>query len=132
MNDKFLHITNSLNDQYPPADIPEDIAWAEMRKLLDDDDDTVLPPPPPPMPPNGNGYWKYGLLLLLILIAGIAVYVNSNKQSLQTAKHEENTANQKVNEQNKDSAQSLNNNVSAEENNSNNPVDSHCYQSAGK
>ena len=68
MNDKFLHITNILNDQYAPADIPEDIAWTEMRKLLDEDDNIVLPPPLPPMPPNGSGYWKSGLLLILILI----------------------------------------------------------------
>ena len=125
MNDKFLHIINSLNDQYPPADIPEDIAWKEMRKLLDEqDDDTVLPPPPPSMPPNGNSYWKYGLLLLIILITGIAVYVTSNKtQPVQTVRDEKNTATKKVTEQNKDIAQSLESNDSFEKNNTNNPVD---------
>ena len=121
MNDKFLHITNILNDQYAPADIPEDIAWTEMRKLLDEDDNIVLPPPLPPMPPNGSGYWKSGLLLILILITGIAVFVNSNKQQpVRPAKYEENASVQKVNEQNKDSAPSFRNNDSLGKYKSNN------------
>jgi hypothetical protein len=67
VNDNFLHIDHHLNKDYPMPDIPADQAWEEMRKLLDEEDATLVPPSFPPIPPGeGNDYWKYGLLLLIV------------------------------------------------------------------
>ena len=125
VNENFLHIANALNDHYPSPDITADAAWTDMQKLLDEDDDnTILPPPIPPTGGN-NGYWKYGLLLLLI--AGIAVYYVSNKNKIQQMSTVRNTANsneQKVGEQVNGSEQTTRNNNAIKENDSSNLTES--------
>lgn len=101
MNEKFLHITSGLNEPYPSPGIPEDLAWEDMRKLLDEEDKKLSAPPPLFTPPSGNNSnWKYGLLLLFI--TGIFCFVNWDKlRQVYNRTQSENAYYKKENNQNK-------------------------------
>jgi len=117
VNEKFLHISHGLNKPFPSPDIPEELAWEEMVKLLDEREQKVAP-----LPPNrNNSNWKYGLLLLFI--TGIFFYLNRNKlREALNINHPEKVNYKKLNNEHKIGERNVRVNDSINNSASNNPA----------
>ena len=117
MNEKFLHISSGLNKPFPSPDIPEDLAWEEMVKLLDEHEQKLAP-----LPPNrNNSNWKYALLLLFI--TSIFFYLNRNKlREVLNYNHSEKVNYKKENNQHKIGERNLRVNDSINNSDGSNPA----------